>query len=120
VAESGVDVSIERKEEPRPDEGRRHPNTCPSCGSHYRDDELKAALRVCRQCGHHFPMPAEERIASLADPGSFEEEAEEVRSADPLEFFDLRPYREPSSRRASVRRSSSAARRSTGSPASCR
>jgi acetyl-CoA carboxylase carboxyl transferase subunit beta len=94
VAESGVDVSIERKEEPRPDEGRRHPNTCPSCGSHYRDDELKAALRVCRQCGHHFPMPAEERIASLADPGSFEEEAEEVRSADPLEFFDLRPYRE--------------------------
>jgi acetyl-CoA carboxylase carboxyl transferase subunit beta len=39
-------------------------------------------------------MPAHERIASLADPGSFEEEAEDVRSADPLEFFDLRPYRE--------------------------
>jgi len=94
VAESRVDVSIETKNEPRPDEGKRHPNTCPSCGSHYRDDELKSALRVCRQCGHHFPMPAYERIASLADPGSFEEESEDIRSADPLEFFDVRPYRE--------------------------
>ena len=27
-------------------------------------------------------------------PGSFEEEAADVRSADPLEFFDLRPYKE--------------------------
>ena len=39
-------------------------------------------------------MPARARIAWLADPGSFVEEAAEVRSADPLEFFDLRPYRE--------------------------
>jgi acetyl-CoA carboxylase carboxyl transferase beta subunit len=89
-----VDVSVERKDVPRAEDGRRHPNTCPSCGSHYRDDELQAALRVCRQCGHHFPMPARERIAHLADPGSFEEEAADLRSADPLEFFDLRPYRE--------------------------
>ena len=94
MAESGVDVSIERKDEPAPADGKRHPNTCPSCGSHYRDEELRAALRVCSQCGHHFPMPARERIDYLADPGSFEEEAADVRSADPLEFFDLRPYRE--------------------------
>jgi acetyl-CoA carboxylase carboxyl transferase subunit beta len=94
MAESRIDVSIERKDEPQPPEGKRHPNTCPSCGSHYRDEELEAALRVCRQCGHHFPMPARERIAHLADPGSFEEESAELRSADPLEFFDLRPYRE--------------------------
>jgi len=39
-------------------------------------------------------MPARARIAWLADAGSFREEAAEVRSADPLEFFDLRPYRE--------------------------
>ena len=39
-------------------------------------------------------MPARARIAWLADPGSFVEEAAEVRSADPLAFFDLRPYRE--------------------------
>jgi acetyl-CoA carboxylase carboxyl transferase subunit beta len=37
-------------------------------------------------------MPARARIEWLADGGSFVEEAEDVRSADPLEFFDLRPY----------------------------
>ena len=94
MAEPRIDVSIERKDEPRPDAGRRHPNTCPTCGSHYRDEELQAALRVCRQCGHHFPMPAGERIAQLSDPGTFAEESRDLRSADPLEFFDLRPYRE--------------------------
>ena len=35
---------------------KKHPNTCPGCGSHYRDDELDAHLRVCPQCGHHFPV----------------------------------------------------------------
>jgi acetyl-CoA carboxylase carboxyl transferase beta subunit len=93
MADTRVDVSIEHKG-PQPEEGKRHPNTCPGCGSHYRDDELRAALRVCPQCGHHFPMPARERIDFLADPDTFEEEAAELRSADPLEFFDLRPYRE--------------------------
>jgi acetyl-CoA carboxylase carboxyl transferase subunit beta len=94
MTEGGVDVSIERKDETRADDGRRGPNTCPSCHSHYRDDELRAALRVCPQCGHHFPMPARERIDSLADRDTFEEEALDVRSSDPLDFFDLRPYPE--------------------------
>src|SRR5262249_8290130 len=71
---------------------RRDPNTCPSCDSHYRRDELDEALWVCRQCGHHFPMAAPARIASLTDAGSFVEEAAELRSEDPLHFFDLRPY----------------------------
>ena len=89
-----VDVEIENK---RPDDapsGESHPNTCPGCGSHYRDDELAESLRVCPQCGHHFPVRARERIEQLADPGSFVEEDAELRSADPLEFFDLRPYTE--------------------------
>ena len=30
----------------------------------------------------------------LVDPGSFSEEETELRSADPLDFFDLRPYTE--------------------------
>jgi len=95
MAEPHVDVSIERLDVPDAVEpARRHPNTCPSCGSHYRDDELRASLRVCGQCGHHFPIPARERIAHLADPETFEEEAADLRSADPLDFFDLRPYTE--------------------------
>jgi acetyl-CoA carboxylase carboxyl transferase beta subunit len=90
-----VDVSIEHKNgPPEPGGGKKHPNTCPKCNSHYRDDELEANLRVCAQCGYHFPVGARERIAQLLDEGSFVEEAAELRSADPLGFVDLRPYRE--------------------------
>jgi acetyl-CoA carboxylase carboxyl transferase subunit beta len=89
-----IDVSIEHKHAPREDGGRPHPNTCPRCGSHYRDDELAAHLNVCPHCGHHFPVHAHERIRQLTDEGSFVEEAAELRSDDPLGFFDLRPYTE--------------------------
>jgi acetyl-CoA carboxylase carboxyl transferase subunit beta len=88
-----VDVEIESKRPGEP-EAKAHPNTCPGCGSHYRDDELEKTLRVCPQCGHHFPVRAHERIAQLADEGSFEEEDGDLRSADPLSFFDLRAYTE--------------------------
>jgi acetyl-CoA carboxylase carboxyl transferase beta subunit len=91
---SRIDVSIEHKHSPEPPGGKRHPNTCPSCSSHYRDDELEAALWVCSQCGHHFPMRARARIHHLTDEGSFSEESAELRSEDPLGFFDLRPYPE--------------------------
>jgi acetyl-CoA carboxylase carboxyl transferase beta subunit len=89
-----IDVSIEHKHAPPEDGGRPHPNTCPGCGSHYRDDELEANLRVCPHCGHHFPVHARERIRQLVDEDSFVEEAAELRSDDPLGFFDLRPYSE--------------------------
>jgi acetyl-CoA carboxylase carboxyl transferase beta subunit len=88
-----IDVSIEHRDAPEP-QGKKHPNTCPRCDSHYRDDELDRTLWVCPHCGHHFPMKARARIASLADEGSFVEEAAGVRSEDPLVFFDLRPYAE--------------------------
>ena len=88
-----IDVSIEHKNLPEP-AAKRHPNTCPSCSSHYRDDELETSLWMCPHCGHHFPMRARARIEHLADAGSFDEEAGDVRSEDPLGFFDLRPYTE--------------------------
>jgi acetyl-CoA carboxylase carboxyl transferase beta subunit len=91
---SSYHVSIEHKNAPEPASGRAHPNTCPKCDSHYRDDELDANLWVCPHCGHHFPMRARARIAQLADEGSFVESAADLRSEDPLEFFDLRPYTE--------------------------
>jgi acetyl-CoA carboxylase carboxyl transferase subunit beta len=87
-----IDVSVETDDQPSPPPS--HPNTCPSCHSHYRDDELEQSLWVCGQCGHHFPMRARARVASLADAGSFAEEATELHSEDPLGFFDLRPYTE--------------------------
>ncbi|MFN8186436.1 MAG: acetyl-CoA carboxylase, carboxyltransferase subunit beta [Gaiellales bacterium] len=98
---SRIDVSIERGDAspdgPAASQGppaRRDPNTCPRCDSHYRSDELERTLRICSQCGHHFPVPARERIAQLADGGTFVEADTDLRSDDPLSFFDLRPYKE--------------------------
>ena len=93
MAEPRIDVQVETNDGPPPD-ARKHPNTCPKCQSHYRDDELEESLWVCSHCGHHFPMRARARIVSLADEGSFAEEAADLRSDDPLDFFDLRPYGE--------------------------
>jgi acetyl-CoA carboxylase carboxyl transferase subunit beta len=92
-----IQVEVEREESPReqpPARAKLHPNTCPVCKSHYREDELRAVLRVCTVCGHHFPVGAEERVEQLADPGSFRRLADDLRSADPLAFTDLRPYTE--------------------------
>jgi acetyl-CoA carboxylase carboxyl transferase beta subunit len=87
-----IDVSVETDDKPAPPP--KHPNTCPSCHSHYRDDELEQLLWVCGQCGYHFAMRSRARIAALADDGSFFEEAADLHSEDPLGFFDLRPYTE--------------------------
>jgi acetyl-CoA carboxylase carboxyl transferase subunit beta len=89
---ANIDVSVETDDKPAPPPD--HPNTCPRCHSHYRDDELERAQWVCAQCGYHYPMRARARIASLADEGTFVEEATELHSEDPLSFFDLRPYAE--------------------------
>jgi acetyl-CoA carboxylase carboxyl transferase subunit beta len=91
---SRIDVSVEHRGTPDEASPGDSPNTCPSCKSHYRDDELERTLRVCPHCGYHFPLRARERIEQLVDAGTFVEEDADLRSADPLEFFDLRPYRD--------------------------
>jgi len=93
MSEARIDIQVEHKHAPAGAD-KEHPNTCPKCGSHYRDDELASTLQVCPQCGHHFPMHARARIEWYADEGSFTEESAGVRSDDPLAFFDLRPYAE--------------------------
>jgi len=91
VANISVDITRDTGDEPG---GRKpqHPNTCPRCSSHYREDELVENLRVCTHCGYHFAVTAEERIGQLCDEQSFVEVAGELRSADPLAFVDLKPY----------------------------
>jgi len=90
---SRIDVSIEHRG-PEPEKPGTHPNTCPSCNSHYRDEELDENLWVCPHCGHHFAVRARTRVEQLADRGTFEEQDKVLRSADPLGFFDLRAYTE--------------------------
>jgi acetyl-CoA carboxylase carboxyl transferase subunit beta len=90
MTETRIDVQVDQPQPP-PD-AKKNGTACPGCQSEWSADELAAALYVCGKCGHHFPMPAWARIVALVDEGSFEEEAAEVRSTDPLGFYDLRPY----------------------------
>ncbi|RJQ45710.1 MAG: acetyl-CoA carboxylase carboxyltransferase subunit beta [Gaiellales bacterium] len=66
--------------------------SCPSCKELLTSEELESNLRVCHHCGHHLRVSARQRVAQLADEGTWNELAPHLRSADPLEFFDVRLY----------------------------
>jgi len=59
---------------------------CPGCGAMIHNLELAQHHSVCHHCGHHFLMGSRERIALLADEGSFEETDADLISANPLGF----------------------------------
>jgi acetyl-CoA carboxylase carboxyl transferase subunit beta len=61
---------------------------CPRCAELIYSKELEHNDRVCPKCSHHFRLRARERIALLADDGSFEEWDAGVLPEDPLSFAD--------------------------------
>ena len=67
---------------------------CPSCGEILYREKLKENWQVCPNCAHHLRLSASGYVALLTDEGSFREMDRELRSADPLQFVDLKPYRE--------------------------
>src|SRR6202034_644450 len=50
-------------------------------------------LRLCPKCQHHFKIGARERIELLLEPG-FELVDGGLRSTDPLNFTDVKPYKQ--------------------------
>jgi acetyl-CoA carboxylase carboxyl transferase beta subunit len=71
-----------------------HRWTCPKCATGDDPAKVKANLSVCPHCGHHLRIGARERIAQLADTGSFSERWSHLRTLNPLGFNDLMPYPE--------------------------
>jgi acetyl-CoA carboxylase carboxyl transferase subunit beta len=67
---------------------------CDSCKEIMYRAEVERAGRVCPKCHYPFRISARERIAALADPGSFEERDTGLASTDPLTFKDTKKYRE--------------------------
>jgi acetyl-CoA carboxylase carboxyl transferase subunit beta len=65
---------------------------CPDCTQTIFKADLEANLYVCPKCGYHFRIGARERIDSLLEPG-YELVDLDLRSTDPLEFTDLKPYK---------------------------
>src|SRR2546422_9166934 len=55
---------------------------------------VERAGRVCPKCLYPFRVSARERIALLADPGTFEERDTNLESTDPLGFRDTKKYRD--------------------------
>lgn len=64
---------------------------CPSCGTTHDKASIEAALKTCPSCGYHYRMEPAERIAYLADQGSFSEFSANLRSLNPI---DLEGYEE--------------------------
>ena len=66
---------------------------CEGCGQLLFKADLEANLQVCPKCGHHSRLDARSRIASLLEPG-YQLVDLELVSTDPLEFVDIKPYRD--------------------------
>lgn len=65
---------------------------CPDCDSALYRRELTESHEVCTHCGYHFRWSATERLKDLFDDGRYETLDADVTSADPLGFFDSKPY----------------------------
>jgi acetyl-CoA carboxylase carboxyl transferase subunit beta len=67
---------------------------CPGCNEMIFREEQEKALRTCPLCDHHFPMGRAERIAMLADEGSFVEWDRDLYSVDFLGFVGVASYQD--------------------------
>ena len=55
--------------------------------------EIEANLNVCPKCQYHFKVDARQRIQLLLEPG-YELVDAGLRSTDPLNFTDVKPYKQ--------------------------
>lgn len=66
---------------------------CPSCATVIYRKELEEHAFTCPKCDHHFRIGSNKYVGILFDEGTWQETDANVRSADPLEFVDTRPYK---------------------------
>ena len=61
---------------------------CPKCNSHFEKSVWKQNSGICPKCNYHGRLSARERIAQIADKGTFAEVFREVTYSDHLSFKD--------------------------------
>jgi acetyl-CoA carboxylase carboxyl transferase subunit beta len=82
-----------------PDGGERKVRTeglwtkCPGCRATIWKRDLEENLHVCPKCQHHFKIGARQRVELLLEPG-YEVVDGGLRSTDPLNFTDVKPYKQ--------------------------
>ena len=67
---------------------------CPGCQATIFRKEAKRRLDTCPECNYHWPISAPERITQTLDEGTFEEWDANLVTADPLNFFDRKSYKD--------------------------
>jgi acetyl-CoA carboxylase carboxyl transferase subunit beta len=65
---------------------------CLGCRQTIWKADLEANLNVCPKCQHHFKIGARQRVDLLLEPG-YEPVDAGLRSTDPLNFSDVKPYK---------------------------
>ena len=84
---------------PKPEDSERRVRTeglwqkCEGCRQIIWKKDLEANWQVCPKCGWHGRLDAVARLKLLLD-GDCEQFDAGLRSSDPLEFVDSKPYRE--------------------------
>lgn len=68
--------------------------SCDKCNATLFRKALESNLMVCPQCDHHHRLSGRQRVETLVDPGSFEPMNATMAPCDPLEFFDVRSYKD--------------------------
>ncbi|MBK8981936.1 MAG: acetyl-CoA carboxylase carboxyltransferase subunit beta [Ignavibacteria bacterium] len=66
---------------------------CPDCSEMIHKKTIESNFYICTHCGHHFRIGSEEYFKLLLDENSFRETDKKIRSIDPLEFEDTKPYK---------------------------
>jgi acetyl-CoA carboxylase carboxyl transferase subunit beta len=67
---------------------------CDGCGALLYNKALEEQGKICPKCDYHFPLTAQERLASLLDMGTFEEWDADLMPMDPLHFQGPKSYAE--------------------------
>ncbi|MDQ2841394.1 MAG: acetyl-CoA carboxylase, carboxyltransferase subunit beta [Acidobacteriota bacterium] len=65
---------------------------CDACGQIIWRKNIEENKEVCPNCGHHFRIGARERLAQLFDDGEYVVHDALLRSSNPLNFVDSKPY----------------------------
>lgn len=66
---------------------------CPECSEMMHKKQWESNMYLCTKCSHHFRIGSEEYFKILLDEDSFKEMDKKMRSMDPLEFEDTKPYK---------------------------
>ena len=79
---------FEKKEKPAIPPAKALWAVCPKCKSHFEKKVWKENDSICPKCNYHGRLAVRDRIARIADEGSFREVFREVSYSDHLDFHD--------------------------------